>query len=210
MKINNILSGFLAFFLFANACKADGLILFDDTFSVGNLPIGLSTTAILSGRWGTWDPATLTFSQQLTDGSSNVGYVDLGGKEITISLNQVDNSVYVAGRQLSLAMFAVGTNPNVQTQNFISATHAVILQDPTWIAPTFTAVPEFKNVLFTASTTAVMGTYSFNGGNELFGLAVIPEPSSMSLVVTGLASILAFRRKRALNKGERNHEQSNI
>lgn len=191
----HFLLGLLTLLGIASPAKAEGLYLYNDVFTFNNLPVGLSTTAILSGRWGKWDPATLAFSQQITD-SSNLGYVDLASPgEITVSLSQIDNTVYSVGTQLSLALFAVGTAPNVQTQNFAAATHAVILQDPSWIVPLFTNVPDLSDIFITANTSAVFGSFNFNGGNEIFTMAVIPEPSSMSLVIMGLATALAFRRK---------------
>jgi len=181
--------------------SAESLYLYNDNFTVNNLPVGLSATAILSGRWGIWDPVNLSFIQQVTDLSANSGYASLQAREMEITLSQTDNDIYTTTTQLALAIFASGTSSDVQTNNWASASHAVVLRDPSWVVPSFNNNPEMVDFLITANTTAAFGTFNFNGGNEIFGLAVIPEPSSMSLLVIGFASALALRKRRSTQIG---------
>jgi len=82
-----------------------------------------------------------------------------------------------------------------------------------WLIPANTDSPTATMKVFEISDVTLdgilFGSYAANEGaypsdgvlNE-YRLAVIPEPSSMSLMVMGLASVLAFRRK-ALAKREK-------
>lgn len=79
---------------------------------------------------------------------------------------------------------------------------AAVLTNSSWIMPLSQSL-DLSTVTFTlsAGTTALTGLGSVDLANKGITMAVIPEPSSMSLMVMGLASALAFRRK-ALAKRE--------
>ena len=69
-----------------------------------------------------------------------------------------------------------------------------VLTDSTWTAPTWTTTGNDKDVFFTANTTAVFGSYSYNSGTEVIGL--VPEPSTGALMMIGAAGLVALRRLR--------------
>jgi hypothetical protein len=49
-----------------------------------------------------------------------------------------------------------------------------------------------ESFIFSSNTTALVGTFSYNGGNEVIG--VVPEPSAASLIVLGALSLFALRK----------------
>lgn len=79
-----------------------------------------------------------------------------------------------------------------------AATEAGIFTNPSWTITTQFDVgsPELVDVNFSPSgMVATLGLVNTAAGNRFFELAVIPEPSTMSLLAMGLASVLALRRK---------------
>jgi len=114
-------------------------------------------------------------------------------KEISVTLSQINNSIYPQGTQMALAIFA-NTAGDSQALNW-SGTPAVrgIFTDSSWVAPSFNNSAAFVNFVLTANTTALVGGYTYNGGLE--NMALIPEPSTLSLGVLGLAAVVAIRRK---------------
>ena len=93
---------------FASALKAETISIYDSTFSVNGVPIG-AAGGVLSGRLGTWNASTSTFTQQVTT-SIAAGYVDLSTSpaELSVTLSQINNNVY-NGSLLALAIFTDGS-----------------------------------------------------------------------------------------------------
>jgi len=178
--------------------KAETLSIYDDSFNIAGIPVGFSNY-ILSGRWGTWDDATSTFTQQITSSVAAAGYVDLSAspKELSITLNQTSQSTYLSGVQMALAIFTTGVS-DAQALNWSSSplpAHRAVLVDTSWITPVFANNANPVDFLFTANTTAKIGSFSYNAGVET--IALIPEPSTFSLGVIGLTSLLATRKRRS-------------
>ena len=173
-----------------NALKSETLSIFDDSFIVSNYPV---TSNILSGRWGTWDSLNSVFTQAVTTG--NNGYVDLSTPELSITLNQLNNTVYTAGTALALAIFTDGS-ADAQTLNWGgTVTRAAVLTDASWVAPTFGNNANPVDWVFTINTAAVKGTFSYNAGNQLIGLATVPEPTTWALLAGSLTMVMVFRRR---------------
>lgn len=105
------------------------------------------------------------------------------------------------GRQFSLIIWNAA-----KAASLGSATEAGIFTNTTWVINTQfdVASPELVDLnLSPSGMSSTLGLVSTTAGERYFQLAVIPEPSSMSLVIMGLASALAFRRKRASLRGGR-------
>lgn len=178
--------------------KAETLSIYDDSFNIAGIPVGFSSY-ILSGRWGTWNDATSTFTQQITSSVAAAGYVDLSAspKELSITLNQTTQSTYLSGVQMALAIFTTGVT-DAQALNWSSSplpAHRAVLVDASWITPVFANNANPVDFLFTANTVAKIGSFSYNSGIET--ITLIPEPSTFSLGVAGLLSLLATRKRRS-------------
>jgi len=184
-----------------NLSKSETLSLYDDMFTISGLPTGFNSS-ILSARWGVWNSGSSTFVQAVTS-SVAAGYVDIATPELSVTLSQINNSIYTAGTQMALAIFATSAGDS-QALNWGGSIPAYlgIFTDTSWVAPSFSNSPAFVNFTLTANTTALVGGYAFNAGNQT--LTLIPEPSSMTLGALGLVSILALRRKNSFKlKGEK-------
>lgn len=194
MKQHRILKTFgLVLFgigLLASPIQAETIVIEDFNFTVGNRPAGAN---ILSGRWGVWNAGTSTFVQAVTN-SLNAGFVDVPNTEMSVTLNQTSAANYAAGTAMSFAIFTNGS-ADAQALNFSAATRAVILSDVAWVAPSWANNAVNIPFTFSANTVARFGSYSFNGGNEVLTLAVIPEPSTFSLLIGGMG-LMAFRLRR--------------
>jgi len=79
-----------------------------------------------------------------------------------------------------------------------SGLQAVVVTNPGWIMP-LSASLDLGATTFTLSsgTVAVSGLGSVDLVNKGLTMAVIPEPSSMSLLLLGLTSALAHRKRKA-------------
>ena len=150
--------------------------------------------------------ALAEFGQWLPNFTGVSGYVDGSGPEWSAGIEIGDNTVYSVNRQLSVIVYNI---LNSNEANKASATQAAIFTNPRWVIVSASAtdlVPNYFDFTgsfqgydgggaeinrLTGTTTTLIGVLS--GSNV--SMAVIPEPSSMSLMVMGLASVLAFRRK---------------
>jgi hypothetical protein len=186
--------------------KAETLSIDDDTFIVNGLP-PLAVDGILSGRWGQWNAGTATFNQAIVS-SLNAGYIDLtpSAKELSITLNQTSNSTYASGSLLALAIFA-SNSADSQTLSWsltpggakqASVVAWAVLTDASWIAPDFGNNADNVPFTFTANTQAVIGSFSGGaaGGAGIQTITMVPEPSSASLLVLGVAGLVALRARR--------------
>lgn len=188
----------------APVTRAETISLYDDTFSVRVGTTTLPTSEpMFSALWGTWNATTLAFAPIVAISSSNTGYVDLSSPELSVAINQTSNANISAGSQLSLAIYRVALQTvggNALSGNYSSSATMAVLTDLAWVVPAFANNANPVPFTFTSNTSALVGSYSFNGGNEI--VTLIPEPSSMSLMVIGLASVLAFRRKTLVKRGK--------
>lgn len=174
--------------------KAETLSVYDDSFSVfiGSTQVN---SRILSGRWGVWSDAGSSFTQLITS-TANKGYVDtaIGAPELSIEINQTSNTNYSAGSALALAIFT-DNSANAQALNYTpSVAASAIFTNPAWIVPTFNNNATYVNWTLDANTLAKVGGFNFNGGNQV--ITLIPEPSSASLLLIGIATALSATRRR--------------
>ena len=183
----------LALCLVASPAKAETITLDDFNFSVGNVPAG-AAGGILGGRWGVWNAGSSTFVQAVTS-TLNAGYVDLSTPEMSVTLNQTTTANYSAGTAMALAIFTDGT-ADAQAQNWSAATRGVVLTDAAWVAPSWANNANMVSFSFSANTVARFGSYNFGGGNEVLTLAVIPEPSTFSMLALGGLGLVALRLRR--------------
>ena len=176
-----------------STARAETISIYDDSFSVVNVPGSVGASGILSGRWGIWNAGSSTFTQAIVN-SLNAGYVDLGGPELSITLNQTSNSTYTSG---TLMAFAIFTDGSADSSNLhYSPTYSIraILTDPLWQAVSFANNANMVNYVFSSNTTAVVGGYNYNGGTEV--ITLVPEPATGSLLLLGGLGLVALRRLR--------------
>lgn len=184
--LSRTLCGFFIGWVMLSESKAvSSIVLYDDSFTVlvDNSPVN---NRYMSALWGTYSNGIFT---PLPNGT---GYVDTGVDflEMQINYSKVDNSELSINEQVALAIY------DVDLINFTAAPYnsnyvQAILTDTLWRAPPFDSTPNMESFVFSSNTTALVGTFSYNGGNEIIG--VVPEPSTFHLAMIGL---LALKRKR--------------
>ena len=102
------------------------------------------------------------------------------------------NAAYVANGS--------GGNTFYPTTDGSNGLQAAVLTNASWIMPlTGGTDPTATNYSLSAGTSAVIGALDLI--NKGVTLAVIPEPSSLSLVGVGLFGLLAAKRKKFFSKG---------
>jgi hypothetical protein len=187
-------AGFFALACIVNAMlsvamRAETLYLEDFSFTISN-PQG---SEVLSARWGVWNGSQ--FVQAVTS-ASNAGYVDVAGPEIGVSLSQTNNTTFAQGSQMALAIFTDGS-ADAQSLNWNQGTYAAVLVDSSWIAPAFNNNANFVNFNFSSSTSAVRGSFNYNGGNETIGLvSAVPEPTTYAALFSVATLGFCIWRKR--------------
>lgn len=125
------------------------------------------------------------------------GYFDGSTPEWSAGLNLGDNALYPINTQLAVIAYNILDNANVAT-----ATQAAIFTNPSWVISsstgsdptqfTFDLSGKVAPTVAAGSTTALFG--SIIGGDVQ--MAVIPEPSSLSLLGVGLFAFLARNRRK--------------
>lgn len=194
MKKSKILHILLLVCAITSASKAETVSIYDDSFSVSGTSVGVN---FLGVRWGTWNSETSTFTQLIT--TNNDGYVDLAAPEFAVTLNQTTNTTYAQNTQFAIAIYSNGT-PDSSGLNWSSSyTYKAILTDTSWIAPLFNNNATMVNYTLGAATTAVIGSYSFNSDSQM--ITLIPEPSSASLLVSGLLGLWLSNRRNKTVRG---------
>jgi len=176
--------------LVAVQIQASSVKIIDDSLSVlVNSVAYTTTTSDLGARLGVWDAGTSVFTQFA--GSGGYYSADLG--ELSTLLDKTTNvAPYVANTQ-----FAVAVYNRVATLDFASSVAFAVLTDSTWKVPTFDLGTGQTLFGLTASTSALAGTYDYNGGTQIIGLLVaVPEPSVASLLALGVAGLVALRVRR--------------
>jgi len=178
--------------LVAFQIQASSVKIFDDSLSV--LVSGVAytnTTSDLGARLGVWDAGTSTFTQFA--GSGGYYSADLG--ELSSILDKTSNvAPYVANTQFAIAIYNKAAN-----FDFASNVAFAVLTDTTWKIPSFDLGTSVTTFSLNTTTSALAGTYSFNGGAQIIGLtnlAAVPEPSVASLFALGTVGLVALRARR--------------
>jgi len=158
----------------------------DGLITVVNIP-GLGATQTIAARIGLWNGTTFTSSGNVV-GS---GFFDNDLKELSAGISSASNpSGFAAGTLLALAVY----NSN-STLDFSTSVNRAILTDASWLMPTLAFGTAVKATFgLTANTTAVVGGYDYNGGNQT--ITLVPEPSTGALMMVGAAGLVALRRLR--------------
>jgi len=158
----------------------------DGLITVVNIP-GLGATQTIAARIGLWNGTTFTSSGNVV-GS---GFFDNDLKELSAGISSASNpSGFAAGTLLALAVY----NSN-STLDFSTSVNRAILTDASWLMPTLAFGTAVKATFgLTANTTAVVGGYDYNGGNQT--ITLVPEPSTGALMMIGAAGLVALRRLR--------------
>ena len=187
--ISRTLCGFfISSFMVVESKAVSSIVLYDDSFSVivNSSPVN---NRYMSALWGTYNNGIFS---ALPNGT---GFVDTGVDffEMQINYSKIDNSEIAVNTQLALAIYDADL-VNFTAVPYNSSYDKAILTDASWRAPLFDTTPNMESFVFSSNTTALVGTFSYNGGNEVIG--VVPEPSAASLMVLGGAalSLLALRR----------------
>ena len=169
---------FIGWFMLSESKAVSSIVLYDDSFTimVNNNPV---SDRYLSALWGTYSNGIFN---PLPGGT---GYVDPGVDflEMQVSYSKIDNSDVLANTQLALAIYDADLI-NFTAAPYNSSYDKAVLTDVSWRAPPFDNTPNMESFVLTSNTTALVGTFSYNGGNETIG--VVPEPSTIHLTLLGL------------------------
>ena len=188
--LSRTLCGFFIGWSMVSESKAvSSIVLYDDSFSV-LVDNNTVSNRYMSALWGTYSNGVFS---PLPNGT---GFVDTGVDflEMQINYSKIDNSDVAVNTQLVLAIYDVDL-VNFTAAPYNSSYDKAILTDTLWRAPPFDSTPNMESFVFSSNTTALVGTFSYNGGNEIIG--VVPEPSTLHLTLLGL---LALRNKIYENK----------
>jgi hypothetical protein len=186
-KLSRTMCGFfIGWFMVADSKAVSSIVLYDDSFSVivNNSPVN---NRYMSALWGTYNNGIFS---ALPNGT---GFVDTGVDflEMQINYSKIDNSEVAVNTQLALAIYDADL-VNFTAVPYSSSYDKAILTDASWRVPLFDTTPNMESFVFSSNTTALVGTFSYNGGNEVIG--VVPEPSAASLMVLGALSLFALRK----------------
>ena len=167
--------------------QASTVRIFDSSLTINNSP-ALSSTAVIGARLGVWNGTSFTAAPL----SVAAGYFDNDLVELSATISASANSTVGinAGNLFALAIYNAPS-----TSAYSAVVNQAILTDASWIMPALDFSLTVNNFALTANTVARVGTYSFNGGNNIIGLGVIPEPSSASLLALGTLGLWLMRRK---------------
>jgi hypothetical protein len=178
---------FIGWFMLSESRAVSSIVLYDDSFSV-IVDSSTVNNRYMSALWGTYNNGIFS---ALPNGT---GFVDTGVDflEMQINYSKIDNSEVAVNTQLALAIYDADL-VNFTAVPYNSSYDKAILTDASWRAPLFDTTPNMESFIFSSNTTALVGAFSYNGGNEVIG--VVPEPSAASLMVLGAAlSLFALRK----------------
>jgi hypothetical protein len=138
---------------------------------------------------GGFTPTVSNYGSWLSNFTGVSGYFDGSTPEWSAAIDLGDNALYPVNTQLSVIAYNVLDNVNPST-----ATQAAIFTDTAWkITASAGADPTQNYFAIGGSTSALVG--SITGGNVY--MAVIPEPSTLSLTGLGLVCLMGGRRSRS-------------
>ena len=189
IPIKTILGVIAALAAFSVPAQASTVRIFDTSLTVNNTP-ALSSTAIIGARLGVWNGTSFTAAPL----GVAAGYFDNDLVELSASISSAANSTVGIN---SGDLFALAIYNSASTSAYSSGVNQAILTDASWIMPAFDFSLTQSTFGLTANTVARVGTYNFNGGNNIIGLSVIPEPSSASLMALGSLGLWLTRRKKS-------------
>ncbi|NBQ65101.1 MAG: PEP-CTERM sorting domain-containing protein [Verrucomicrobia bacterium] len=188
-KVKTSLLAIVSAALLSAAAQASTVKVFDnDGLIAVNTTPALGATASIAARLGTWNGSTFTAA------STAAGYFDNDLKELSATVSASANSAVGInqGTAFALAIYNAST-----TTAYSSSIAQAILTDTSWIMPLLDFSLTINNFQLTGSTVARVGSYNYNGGNQIITLASIPEPSSLSLMAAGAFGLWIARRKRS-------------
>jgi hypothetical protein len=186
-SIKKVLMGLAIVFILGKTAQASTVRISDlDGLIAVNMTPTLGAAATIAARIGTWDGTSFTMAPLTA-----AGYFDNDLKELSATVSAADNTGVGINQGVQLAL-AVYNSPS--STAYSTSVARAVLTDTSWIMPTLVFGTGVTNFQLLSSTTAVFGTYSFNGGNQQIGL--IPEPSSASLFGAGALVLWFVRRKR--------------
>ena len=166
------------------SARASNFTIFDDSFSIryGSTVI---TNQVLAAVWGTYAGGVFSPNNPFY-ANGGYGYAETTpGGEMQVILNRTDPSQYAETTRMALAIF---NRPDLS--NWDSTAARVVLTDSSWTAPAWTSIGNDKDVFFTTNTTALVGSFLRNGGNEILGLfGGLLEPGSGGQVVATSAGV---------------------
>jgi hypothetical protein len=125
------------------------------------------------------------------------GYYDGSSPEWSAGIDLGDNVLYPISRQLAVIAYNILDNANVAT-----ATQAAIFTNPAWVITSSSGSDPtqfYFDLSGKTAPSAVSGTTSALFGSIVGGnvqMALIPEPSSLSLLGVGLVTFLARNRRK--------------
>jgi len=164
----------------------------------GNLTVLLNGTPYvdtamdLAVRVGSWNAGTSVFT--LNPASANGGFFSPDTSfNLSATLEADDNLVTGPnGTPFTIGIYnqdALSGNPALASSQPLA-----VLTDTSWVLPSFTTGGSQTWFALGNTTTAVRGTYDFNGGSQI--ITLVPEPSTGSLLMIGAAGLVALRRLR--------------
>ena len=173
----------------APTVKATSFVLND--FS-GNLYTSSSTLVATTNEIrfgffaGGFTPTAANFGNWLSNFTGVSGFFDGSSPEWSAAIDLGDNALYPVNSQLAVIAYNILDNANTST-----ATQAAVFTDTGWrITASAGADPTQNYFSIGGSTSALVG--SISGGNVY--MAVIPEPSTLSLMGQGLVCLMGRRR----------------
>jgi hypothetical protein len=200
IAMNPVLAGLTLIMALTMQNQASTVRIFDDSLSVNSVPV-IGATASIGARLGTWNGTSFTAPPS----SVAAGYFDNDLKELSATISASANATVGINQGNA---FAIAIYDAASTAAYSSSLRQAVLRDPSWIMPTLDFSLTVNNFFLTANTTALVGTYDFNGGNQQIGL--IPEPSAASLMLLGVAALFASRKRGVYNPVQRIPEKPSI
>jgi len=188
-KLKTSLLAFVSASLLAVAVQASTVRVSDNDGRINvNTTPTLGATANIAARLGTWNGETFTVA------STAAGYFDNDLRELsaTVSANANSGVGINQGSAFALAIYNAAS-----TAAYSSSIAQAILTDTSWIMPLLDFSLTNNSFQLTGNTVARVGSYNFNGGDQIITLALIPEPSSLSLLAAGAFGLWISRRKRS-------------